>query len=399
VIARIKAAREALGWTQEALAEKVGLSRTSVTELESGKREIRIAELARFADALGRPITYFLSEEVEVKIQFEPLLRALPSRAAGLAPSRSADKVLAAAKGVLLKFENLCKMYVELEEINEQSPPALPTFPFRPGRGIYRDAENLADSIRGQLGLGPSAPAQALRDLIENRWGVKTFVLKAAGNLSGAAIHDDRAGGCILVTVRSIPHMLFTLAHELAHLLVHRDRPMVDFDLHDGSTEEKFANAFAAALLMPRAAVQEVFWSTYQSRAQITDIDVIRISRLFGVSFNAMLSRLQGLHLLASGERERILREYKASGTGPVLRARDAGVPDDRQPFWPAMPDRYVFLAIRAYDREEISIGRLAEYLRHADGHQYSIEEAVDFIARYRLANAENGGRVDHLPE
>lgn len=57
---RIRAYREARGLTQEGLAEKVNLGRTSVTNIEKGNQQIMAHQLALFADAL--------SVEVEILI-------------------------------------------------------------------------------------------------------------------------------------------------------------------------------------------------------------------------------------------------------------------------------------------------------------------------------------------
>lgn len=50
---RIRARREKLGLTQQELAEAVGLSRTSVTNIERGRQAVLVHQLAIFAKALG----------------------------------------------------------------------------------------------------------------------------------------------------------------------------------------------------------------------------------------------------------------------------------------------------------------------------------------------------------
>ena len=58
----IKARRVALGWTQTDLAVKVGLSRTSVTNIEIGRQRILLSDLFDFARAFGvSPKTLFNS--------------------------------------------------------------------------------------------------------------------------------------------------------------------------------------------------------------------------------------------------------------------------------------------------------------------------------------------------
>lgn len=51
--AAIRTRREAIGMTQDALAARVGLARTSVTNIERGRQAIMVHQLLRFSDALG----------------------------------------------------------------------------------------------------------------------------------------------------------------------------------------------------------------------------------------------------------------------------------------------------------------------------------------------------------
>ncbi len=56
---------------------------------------------------------------------------------------------------------------------------------------------------------------------------------------------------------------------------------------------------------------------------------------------------------------------------------------EDKPRYWYPLPERYVFLALGAYYREEISIGRLAELLCKEDGEARSLEETEEFLSAY----------------
>lgn len=51
--ARVRAKREALGWSQEDLAAESGLHRTYVSALERGRRNVGLLNVAAIARALG----------------------------------------------------------------------------------------------------------------------------------------------------------------------------------------------------------------------------------------------------------------------------------------------------------------------------------------------------------
>jgi transcriptional regulator with XRE-family HTH domain len=49
----IRARRESTGMSQDVLASKVGLSRTSITNIERGRQSVLVHQLVSFAAALG----------------------------------------------------------------------------------------------------------------------------------------------------------------------------------------------------------------------------------------------------------------------------------------------------------------------------------------------------------
>src|SRR5579871_2790542 len=58
--ARIKDAREDQGWTQDQLAEAVGVSRSAVAQWETGRAGQVTANLTRVAAALGIGVEYLM---------------------------------------------------------------------------------------------------------------------------------------------------------------------------------------------------------------------------------------------------------------------------------------------------------------------------------------------------
>jgi putative transcriptional regulator len=55
---RMREFREQMDMTQEQLAEKSGVSRVTISGLESGRMQVaKTTTLVRLADALGKPVT------------------------------------------------------------------------------------------------------------------------------------------------------------------------------------------------------------------------------------------------------------------------------------------------------------------------------------------------------
>lgn len=57
---RIAIAREEAGLNQKELAEMLGISQATLSNYEKGKRRIYLPQLQRIAEAVGRPLEYFL---------------------------------------------------------------------------------------------------------------------------------------------------------------------------------------------------------------------------------------------------------------------------------------------------------------------------------------------------
>lgn len=60
---RIGTARKAVGLSQDGLADRVGVSVRTVSRWETGTRYPRSDDLRAIADALGKPVSYFLADD------------------------------------------------------------------------------------------------------------------------------------------------------------------------------------------------------------------------------------------------------------------------------------------------------------------------------------------------
>ncbi len=68
---RIQIAREEYGINQKELAEKLGISQSSLSNYEKGKRRLYLVDLQNIAQALGKSTEYFLQPIGEVKTSLE----------------------------------------------------------------------------------------------------------------------------------------------------------------------------------------------------------------------------------------------------------------------------------------------------------------------------------------
>lgn len=73
----IQKARKEAKLTQTELAQKMGLSRMMISRYEVGLNNIPLDQLEKIAKFLNKPVTYFLKEELTIKIAPKELLEML----------------------------------------------------------------------------------------------------------------------------------------------------------------------------------------------------------------------------------------------------------------------------------------------------------------------------------
>jgi Zn-dependent peptidase ImmA (M78 family)/transcriptional regulator with XRE-family HTH domain len=372
---RIGKAREFLGLTQAVVAQRMGLARTTQVAIEQGQRPVSVAELYRYGQILGRPLDYFFGSGVwQEETGFRPHFQAMAEKLKGVpspAPRRpgrpKGTPEAAPEKLALMKFEALCRNYLELERINDLPAMAMPELPV-PRRYSQQEAEHLAGTLRAHLDMGSDAPIRDLRVRLEDAFGIRVFVLGKAGRLCGAAFHHEKVGGCVLLAERSVPRMRFALAHALGYLLANREEAMVDLpELNRKAPVESFAAAFAAAFLLPSRGLRERFGAVHNEASDVNEIALLYLARTFGVSLGVLTSRLQTLRLVPGPALQKIESALKETGAETAAEGEAAGhgLPDQAR--WDPLPERYVFLAIRAYRKGLINTGRFAECLQTSE--------------------------------
>ena len=89
---------------------------------------------------------------------------------------------------------------------------------------------------------------------------------------------------------RPIQRQRFTAAHELCHHLKDASNSYI-CQLENNKPIEKYANDFAAELLMPIEDFRKKVYE-YVTNGYIEDIDILRVSQYFGVSYEACFRRI-----------------------------------------------------------------------------------------------------------
>lgn len=93
---RIRRSRMELGLSGTELARRIGKSQPYISDLERGQRTPSLPTLSALADALQKPISYFLTEEDEAQWPERALPSAKAAETAGLLAEHTVQQLLAA---------------------------------------------------------------------------------------------------------------------------------------------------------------------------------------------------------------------------------------------------------------------------------------------------------------
>lgn len=387
---RLRSARERRGISQQAVADAIGLPRTAVTNMETGKRSVSTLELARLAEIFGQPATYFLAEsETESQEDISVVLhRALPEMAERPEVNHAVGHIVDLCReGAALK--------TMLKQATEQAAPDYSSRMSHVGEAI-RQGQHVAQEERRRLGLG-NAPVGNIAEAIADQ-GIWTAATDLPDSLSGFFVNHPTVGVAILVNARHWPvRRRFSYAHEYAHALFDRHAPVTTTRQENASElVEKRANAFAAAFLLPADGVAgelaqldkgrpsrlaEIIFDVANNAAMEAEIrprpgsqaityqDVAALARHFGVSYEAAVWRLKSLGHINQPETEGLIRQ-KEVGKRYIKLLGFLDILDEGEHEPPAeveLRNQLARLALEAYRQGEISRGRVAEISRKLD--------------------------------
>ncbi len=351
--AGLRETREARGWTQKQVSERLGMARTTLVAIEKGQRRLKPEELTELAAIYGRKVSTLLQRGAPAEGFSVQLRSALP-------PSTPVDAELL---GCIERFQHLCEDYLRLEEVCVA--PIRRRYPAEyeiQGTDPEMVAEDVAVGERNRLGLG-EGPLLNLREILESDVGLRIFQLELPSRVAGMFAFTERLGGCIAVNLSHPPERRRqSTCHEYGHFLSSRFRSEITFQdrYRRMPASERFAEAFARAFLMPSSGLRRRYLELERGRPRgITHGDLCRLAHLYAVSIESMTRRLEELRLIPVGTWERLRQERFNVGEARRLLGIEPAVTDEDP-----LPPRFVALAVEAWQLGELSEGQLARYLR-----------------------------------
>jgi Zn-dependent peptidase ImmA (M78 family)/transcriptional regulator with XRE-family HTH domain len=267
----VKSAREAAGLESQVLAGRIGLSKSAMSQLESGNRAVKADEVVAIAQALG----------------ISPLALLEPGSLTGQVSiaARTQEDTHATSNPLVERLRALATVATVIDNTTTFEPAShwvgMPTVDMQ---DFVNSSSALASWARATVavdGTGVSRFA-VLAEGISLKLGIDVLLERFEGSVLGGAITDVRLP-LIAVNAHQIrSRALFTLAHELGHVLIQGGESISsDTSFRATSTEERYVNAFAAAFLLPHDRVDETIRSKSGALAEtvaqlMVDCDVSR---------------------------------------------------------------------------------------------------------------------------
>ncbi len=340
---RYRVARKKRRLTKTRLAQILDVNLRAVGSYESGEYAPSSETAAQLAQVLRFPIDFFYGEDLH-----EPTLEA--------ASFRSLARMSASTRDAALASGSLSMLLSDWMEHRFDLPACnIPDL-----RG--ESAELAASLLREEWGLG-ERPIRNMIHLVESK-GVRLFSMAEESNdVDAFSLWRDATPFIFLNTMKSAERSRFDAAHELGHLVLHRQA-----GIH-GKEAESEANRFASAFLMPRGSILALAPVLPNLRA------LIKLKKQWIVSVAALANRLHTLGRIKDWHYRNLCIEISQRGyrtTEPEPAAPEMSI---------VLPK--IFQALRA---EGITKADVARNLK------YNLEDLEDLIFGLTMTGLRGGG-------
>lgn len=306
----MKYARYCSGYDLARAAKKIKISEAKLRNFEQQQSDITLGELKRVSVVYKMPLAYFLLKKAPSDVVVPDAFRIVyESDDVGSSPT------------LMLAVRNARYAQSVVQELSEKEIQ----YSFKDIAIKKDDPEKVALYFREILGVDLNQqkkwhnPTEALRgwkDAVE-RLGI--FILQQS------LIKDDVSAFCLadkkpyIIFLNSSEHQnrrIFSLFHEMAHILLHISGICTPTNLSRNSFAyrqvEKFCNQFSAALLVPKSdfSVNEIVKKLVKLNFDSWQpSDIKELASLYGVSQEVIYRRFVQMGALNEKEYERKRRE------------------------------------------------------------------------------------------
>ncbi len=367
--------REEAGLTQVELAQRAKLSVECIQAWEAEESRPTRGQFSKLVGVLKRPSALFFLPEPPVEAGMPTSLRSAPAlgdRKLGPEEARQIRRARRLQELTSWVFRDEGAAQVRLSQYQPSEDPVEIGMAERSESGVSA-AEQLAWK-------SASEAFRSLRSHLEDQGVLVMQLTMGRNNIRGFGAWDDHAP---LVAVNTAYHptaRIFTLFHEVAHLLTRTDAACQGFVFpgqQDGSVE-RWCERFAAAFLLPEENLKTIaskYGVTVAAPTACPDT-VRRIAYSFSVSIRATAIRLQEVGLAEPSLYPSVVTQFAGSDWNDSSGGGGGGQPVAVKrvtQFGARLPSTL----FAAADRGRLTTRDLADYLQLTTG---QIEDLKDLL-------------------
>ena len=345
------------GLTIKALSEKSGITPDRISSIVIDGAEPTMSDVRKLSKVLKLSIDFLTSDNK----QYEELNLLFRKALSSEKEKQNADKI----SYIVGNTFSLLSTY-------KANPLLFEGFPII--QNTYSEAGDLANKFRELFCKSDFvSPLLDLPKIIAEELNCVLYVTDLGQGFDGASAIINKIP-FIFISPRFKPRMLFTLAHELGHIIAHHDKEVdfANFDKHttflkrNKSKDEGFANAFASQLLLPANGVGITLHKIRELmniEGDLGDVEIILLSRIYGVSFEVAAKRCEDLDLLPEGGAISLYEHITKHHESPEKRAAQLQLPDRPVITFPKVSPALIKAAIGKINAGEMSLGKVSEIL------------------------------------
>lgn len=266
-------AREARGYSQKELAEKLKVSQAKLSQLENSLSAPSDGLLATISEALRFPLKFFSQKN--------------PRRGLGLWNYRKRQSLSKKEHGKLEATANLKLMHIEIFLRSVEIEP-VHALPFLDVENSAQKVDEAARYVRQLFNL-PRGPIKNMTTLLEDAGVIIVPSDFMTAKMDAQAVRWPGLPPVIFIDKHyPADRLRFTLAHELGHLVMH-SQPVFE----DEKRQEDEANRFASEFLMPSNDIRD-------DLSKVTLSHLAKLKPVWKVSMAALLKRSETLGIITS---------------------------------------------------------------------------------------------------
>jgi Zn-dependent peptidase ImmA (M78 family)/DNA-binding XRE family transcriptional regulator len=288
---RIREAREARGFQLEPFAEMLGVTKQAVARYESGLIGPSGEVMRKIISVTAQPPDFFVTPRQRAASGLLPFWRGLKRME------------LHHRKRIARRLEWTRDAVAYVERFIHLPDVSLPPVEFDYAADDFDQIEHVADKVRHHWGLG-RGPLRDLSTILETHGFVLVREKVSCPDMDAVSCwQDGRPYILFSDDVESGPRIVWNLAHELAHMVLHSS---VEVTAENLSTIEKQANRFAGAFLLPQESFSREVLGTSISH-------FLFLKEKWGVAISAMAYRAKDLDILSANQFSYLMRQMNSS--------------------------------------------------------------------------------------